>query len=118
MKLREKQKRFCEEYLIDLNATKACIRAGYSKKTAGEMGYENLNKPHLQAYIQQLQGEIKKRNRISIDSILNRINNTADNAEEDKDKLKALDMLMRHLGGYTADNTVDNKVEVTYKVVS
>jgi len=36
---------FCKEYLIDLNATQACIRAGYSEKTANRIGTENLSKP-------------------------------------------------------------------------
>lgn len=49
----EKQKRFCDEYLIDLNATQAAIRAGYSAKTAKAIGCENLTKPDLQAYIQE-----------------------------------------------------------------
>lgn len=52
-KLTAKQQRFCDEYLIDLNATQAAIRAGYSKKTAYSIGNENLNKPELKAYIQQ-----------------------------------------------------------------
>ena len=43
-KLTEKQKRFVEEYLIDLNATQAAIRAGYSPKTANEQGTQNLAK--------------------------------------------------------------------------
>lgn len=49
--LNERQKRFCDEYLIDLNATQAAIRAGYSKKTAKQIGQENLTKPDLQRYI-------------------------------------------------------------------
>lgn len=49
----EKQKIFCDEYLIDLNATQAAIRAGYSKKTAYAIGNENLNKPEIQEYIQK-----------------------------------------------------------------
>lgn len=49
----EKQKRFCDEYLIDLNATQAAIRAGYSEKTAHSIGAENLIKPELQEYIQK-----------------------------------------------------------------
>ena len=53
MKLTEKQKRFCDEYLIDLNATQAAIRAGYSKKTAKIIGNENLTKPYLKNYIEQ-----------------------------------------------------------------
>lgn len=49
--LTEKQKRFCDEYLIDCNATRAAIRAGYSERTAYSIGVENLRKPELKAYI-------------------------------------------------------------------
>lgn len=50
-KLTAKQQRFCDEYLIDLNATQAAIRAGYSKKTAGVIATENLQKPNIRDYI-------------------------------------------------------------------
>lgn len=52
-KLTEKQKRFCDEYLTDMNATQAAIRAGYSKKTAKQIGQENLTKLVLKNYIQE-----------------------------------------------------------------
>ena len=45
--LTEKQRRFCDEYLIDLNATQAAIRAGYSPKTAAAIAAENLTKPKV-----------------------------------------------------------------------
>lgn len=48
-----KQKRFCDEYLIDLNATQSAIRAGYSPKTAYRTGFENLNKPQIKEYIEK-----------------------------------------------------------------
>lgn len=48
-----KQIRFCDEYLIDLNATQAAIRAGYSEKTAKAIGCELLTKPDIQTYIQE-----------------------------------------------------------------
>ena len=47
-----KQKRFCDEYLIDLNATQAAIRAGYSKKAARQVGNENMSKPYIKNYIE------------------------------------------------------------------
>jgi phage terminase small subunit len=56
-KLSSKQKAFCEEYLIDLNAVQAAIRAGYSKKTARQIGSENLSKPDIAKYIVELQTE-------------------------------------------------------------
>ncbi len=46
-----KQRRFCDEYLIDLNATQAAIRAGYSEKTAHVIGAENMAKPAIQEFI-------------------------------------------------------------------
>lgn len=49
--LTDKQKRFCDEYLIDMNATQAAVRAGYSKKTAYRTGCDNLKKAQIRAYI-------------------------------------------------------------------
>ena len=53
-KLTAKQEMFCAEYLIDLNATQAAIRAGYSEKTAHSIGNENLIKPSIQEKISEL----------------------------------------------------------------
>ena len=50
--LTPKQQRFCDEYLISLNATDACVKAGYSLKTSKQMGTENLSKPAIQGYLQ------------------------------------------------------------------
>ena len=57
VKLTAKQQRFCEEYLVDLNATQAAIRAGYSKKTAGTISNENMQKPAIREYIAQRMAE-------------------------------------------------------------
>lgn len=58
--LTEKQIKFCENYVIDWNATQAAIRAGYSEKTAGAMGHENLTKPEIQAHIKTLKGKTEE----------------------------------------------------------
>lgn len=50
-KLTPKQQRFCDEYLVDLNAAAAAARAGYSKKSARFIGHENLTKPYIAVYI-------------------------------------------------------------------
>ena len=52
-KMTEKQKRFCDEYLIDLNATQAAIRAGYSENSAKQIGQENLTKPYIKEFIEE-----------------------------------------------------------------
>ena len=59
-KLTAKQKRFCDEYLIDLNATQAAIRAGYSEKTAAVIATENLRKPNISEYIEKRMAEKEK----------------------------------------------------------
>ncbi len=64
----DKQKRFCEEYMIDLNATQAAIRAGYSPKTANEQGAQNLVK--LSKYIDQLKAEQSRRTGVSADRVV------------------------------------------------
>lgn len=56
-KLTAKQQRFCDEYLIDLNATQAAIRAGYSKKTARVIGQQNLSKLAVKNYIDERMAE-------------------------------------------------------------
>ena len=69
-KLTERQKRFCDEYLIDLNATQAAIRAGYSKKTAKVIGSENLTKPDIAARIEKRRAAQIKRTEITADRVL------------------------------------------------
>lgn len=59
-KLTAKQQRFCNEYLTDLNATQAAIRAGYSEKTARVIGQENLLKPVIKEYIAKRMEEKEK----------------------------------------------------------
>ena len=59
-KLTTKQQRFCDEYLVDLNATQAAIRAGYSKKTARAIANENLTKPYIKEYIEKRMAEKEK----------------------------------------------------------
>lgn len=69
-KLTAKQKRFCEEYLIDLNATQAAIRAGYSVDSAGDIGSENLKKPDIRACIEKAMAERSKRTGINADRVI------------------------------------------------
>lgn len=70
VKLTAKQELFCNEYLIDLNATQAAIRAGYSVDTAKQMGCENLAKPYLNEYISELKAIRLKKCEISQENVL------------------------------------------------
>ncbi|WP_038291772.1 terminase small subunit [Zooshikella ganghwensis] len=68
-KLTPKQAMFVKEYLVDLNATQAAIRAGYSKRTAREQAARLLSKVNIQEAIQQIQSVRAKRLTISADRI-------------------------------------------------
>lgn len=72
-KLTAKQQRFCDEYLIDLNATQAAIRAGYSPKTAEQLAYQLLQKTSVQNQISELQKKREKRTEITQDSVLHEL---------------------------------------------
>lgn len=70
MSLTPKQQRFVDEYLTDLNATQAAIRAGYSKKTAKVIACENLTKPYIAEAIQKAQLNRQTRTHITQDRVL------------------------------------------------
>ncbi|MCA9467070.1 MAG: terminase small subunit, partial [Nitrospira sp.] len=55
-----KQLRFVEEYMVDLNATQAAIRAGYEPRSAYSIGQENLKKPEIQAAIEERKAAIQQ----------------------------------------------------------
>ena len=66
----KKQKRFVEEYLIDLNATQAAIRAGYSPDSAKEIGSENLTKPDIAKAVDQAIAERSRRTGVNADRVV------------------------------------------------
>ena len=70
MALTPKQKRFVTEYLVDLNATQAAIRAGYSEKTAEVIGYENLRKPQIAQAVQKGMEARQRRTEITQDMVI------------------------------------------------
>ena len=73
-----KQRRFAEEYLVDLNAKQAAIRAGYSARTAKEQAHQLLAKPQVQALIQNAQRARSERTQIDADWLLRRLADQAD----------------------------------------
>jgi len=68
--LTKKQLLFCQEYLIDLNATQAAIRAGYSPKNAYSQGFDNLKKPAIALEVQRGMDAREKRTGITADNVL------------------------------------------------
>ena len=130
-----KQMRFCDEYLIDLNATQAAIRAGYSKKTAYAIGVENLKKAELKKYIDARMAEkeselIADQDEVlkyltavmrgqSVSNVLARDEVGADRVIEkppdEKEKLKAAELLGKRYGLYkdTINEVVDMDLNIT-----
>jgi phage terminase small subunit len=127
MGLNEKQKQFCEEFIIDFNGTQAAVRAGYSPNTANEQAARLLANVNIQAYLKELIENRNKRMRITQDEVVANIVEVMQRCmqakpvtfmgrqvkDEEGNNLwrfdsqganKALDMLMKHTGGYNADN--------------
>ena len=99
-KLTSKQALFCKEYLIDLNATQAAIRAGYSKNTACAIGTENLRKPNIALFIQEAMAERSESTGITADYVLNGIKELTDTlvaSEDPKSAYKGYELLGKHL---------------------
>lgn len=155
-KLTTKQKLFVDEYLIDLNATQAAIRAGYSTHTAYSIGSELLKKPEIRAYVDKAMAERSKRTGINADRVIIELariglvnpddlidfgqaavkkdaseddlkaiasikvkTTTSDTSETVEreiklyDKIKALELLGKHLGMFTDKLELTGSVPVT-----
>jgi phage terminase small subunit len=99
--LTPKERLFVVEYLNDLNANQAAIRAGYSKKTARYIGYENLTKPHIQTALSEARNTIEKREEAALLT-----------AEEVERKLDAL-INQNPQNYYNKDGTLRNVHDLT-----
>lgn len=102
--LTDKQQIFVNEYLIDLNATKAAVRAGYSEKTAYSIGSENLRKPEIQKAIEKAFNERKARVLVTQDDVINGLLDEAKNKDEGAShsaRVAAWAHLGKHLGMFT-----------------
>lgn len=115
MALTAMRERFVDEYLVDLNATQAAIRAGYSPKTAYSMGQRLLKDVEVQAAIQEARARREKRTEITQDRVVQEIadnafrqaSDTQDSEFKHSSKTKYLDMLCKHLGVYDKSMQVE-----------
>lgn len=126
MALNAKKNRFVEEYPVDLNATQAAIRAGYSKKTAYSIGQRLLKDVEIQEAIQKAMKDRSERTGITQDKVVEELGKVAfaeahDYADADLkyvNKLKALELLGKHLGmfekrdGYDVEDVGEAREEV------
>jgi phage terminase small subunit len=131
-----KQQRFCDEYLIDLDGTKAAIRAGYSPRTAAAIASENLRKPKIQQYIADRMAEKEKQLIADQDEVLRYLTavlrgeseseivvvvssgdfmteaKRVKKAPDEKERLKAAELLGKRYGLYTDKMDVTGAVPV------
>ena len=138
-KMTAKQQRFCDEYLVDLNATQAAIRAGYSEKNARNIASENLAKPNIKAYIDRRMAEKESALIADQDEVLKYLTavmrgqtqsevvvvenigdymseaRTMQKAPDEKERLKAAELLGKRYGLYTdkINEVVDMDLQIT-----
>ena len=115
VELTNKQKMFCQEYMVDLNAPQASIRAGYSPRTAKEIGCENLTKPNIQAEIQRLQKERISRVQLTADKVLEdieRVRGKAESSEQYNVSLKASELQGKHLAMFTEKQQIEGEIKM------
>lgn len=134
----EKQKRFCLEYLIDANATQAAIRAGYSKKTAYSQGERLLKNVEIQNYIQEQMKELESNTIASAEEVIKYLTSVLrgesqseivvvegdgdglssakkiQKAPDEKEKLKAAELLGKRYGLFKDNVNLDGGVSITF----
>lgn len=102
--LNPQQKRFVEEYLIDLNATQAAIRAGYSKKTAKAQGSRLLTHVDVVAAVTSAQKARTARTEVNQDYVVTGLVAEAELKGEGSSspaRIRALELLGKHVGMFT-----------------
>ena len=134
--MNEKQKRFCDEYLIDCNATQAAIRAGYSPKTAYAIGEQNLKKLELKAYIDEQLEQLHNKKTADAKEVLeyltavmrgehteqvlrlvgDGVQEISDIKVSAKERLKAAEMLAKRYGLLVDKVSVQDDSEILVKV--
>ena len=133
--MKEKQKRFCEEYLVDCNATQAAIRAGYSKKTARAVGQRLLTNVDIKKYIEQQLQKLKKEKIADAQEVLEYLTSVMRGEQKEqvalltgegvqklvqkdisaKDRIKAAELIGKRYGLFT--EKVELQGETTVQIV-
>lgn len=134
--LTEKQKRFCDEYIIDLNGTQAAIRAGYAKSNAKQQANVNLKKPYIREYLDELMAEKKSKLIAQQDEVLEYLTSVMrgkakssvvvvegegegisaakiiEKPPDEKERLKAAELLGKRYGAFTDKTEITGELPV------
>lgn len=123
--LTAKQARFVEEYLIDLNATQAAIRAGYSEKTAEQLGYQLLQKTSVLEAVEEAKNQVSKRTELTVDMVVQGLLKEAQDYAEgttQSARVSAWAHLGKHLGMFKEkiehsgdpNNPINHNLNITF----
>ena len=125
-KLTEQQKLFCQEYITDLNATQAAIRANYSEDSASQQGSRLLTIDKVQEYVAKLQKPIRERAEITLESHLKRLKHLSNmaetaeqysaaiKAEESRGKASGLYVDKKEITGKDGEDLIPNSITIKY----
>ncbi|MEK1400007.1 terminase small subunit [Limosilactobacillus fermentum] len=127
-RLTQKQQRFVDEYIISGNATQAAIKAGYSKKTAKQMGTENLAKPIIKAELDRRNAEIQSAKTMDMQEVMERLaamgrgetteetvtnkGEVIETATRNADKLKAMELIGKRFGAWTDKKEIKGNLDI------
>jgi len=116
MALTAKQQRFVDEYMIDLNATQAALRAGYSEKTSYSIGQENLKKPEIAKEIEKRQHKHAEKAEMTVEWVLQQYRDIILGTKETEPNTArgALDSVAKHLGMFK--ERLEHSGELSFKV--
>jgi len=114
--LNAKRAAFVREYLIDLNATQAAIRAGYSPKTARQQGARLLTDAVIQGQVQTAQVERAEATLVTAQDVIRGLRKEAEGADSASARVAAWAHLGKHLGMFTdkVEHTGGTRIEVVY----
>ena len=105
-KLTDRQERFVVAFLGCANGAEAARTAGYSEKTAREMAYENLSKPHIALAIKRKRDQIMKDEESKVDWLISRLTAEATDGENgESTRVRALEVLGKVFGAYAPEKT-------------
>jgi len=101
-KLTHKMQAFIDEYLVDLNASQACVRAGYKTKNPNRIGAELLRHPVISKVIEERLAEKRERNELTADYVLDKLVAIVEATDKENPQaaLRGLELLGKHLGLY------------------
>ena len=119
--LTNKQKVFCQEYIVDNNGMRAAIVAGYSKKSARVIASENLTKLNVKNEIARLQKKNIEKIEVTVEEILTELKRIAFDLQDSevnmREKLRAIEMLGKHLGMFVERREIEFNAKIDQRIV-